>query len=109
MNSALVLDQSRLLAEKLTQQIGDKNDEPTNTAFITAAFETVLNYSPSLAELSVSRIYLRDHAELTKSNQPAVFPAGGQSQRGPSAVPVQRARENFVHVLFSHNAFVTVR
>ncbi len=109
MNSALALDQSRLLAEVLTKQVGDKNDEPTNTAFITAAFETVLSNSPTEAELAASRRFLQDHSQLVATSPQAVFPAGGQSQRGPSSVPAQRARENFVHVLFSHNAFVTVR
>ncbi len=109
MNSALALDQARLLAEKLTSQVGDKDDEPTNTAFITAAFETILSQSPTEAELAVSRRFLQDHSKLVSTSNQAVFTAGGQSQRGPSVSPAQRARENFVHVLFSHNAFVTVR
>ncbi|MBC8115530.1 MAG: DUF1553 domain-containing protein, partial [Candidatus Saccharimonas sp.] len=109
MNSALALDQSRLLAEKLTKQVGDKDDEPTNTAFITAAFETILSQSPTEAELAASHRFLQDHTKLVAASNQAVFTAGGQSQRGPSAVPAQRARENLVHVLFSHNAFVTVR
>ena len=109
MNSALALDQSRLLAEKLTKQVGDKDDEPTNSAFITAAFETILSQSPTEAELAASRRFLQDHSKLVATSNQPVFTAGGQSQRGPSASPSQRARENFVHVLFSHNAFVTVR
>ena len=109
MNSALALDQSRLLAETLTKHVGDKDDEPTRTAFITAAFETILSHVPTDAELTASRRFLNDHSQLVATSNQAVFPAGGQSQRGPSPLPVQRARENFVHVLFSHNAFVTVR
>ena len=109
MNSALALDQSRLLAEKLTKQVGDKDDEPINTAFVIAAFETILSQSPTEAELRVCRSFLQDHSRLFESAKQTVFPVGGQSQRGPSALPSQRARENLVHVLFSHNAFVTVR
>lgn len=109
MNSALALDQSRLLAETLTKEVGDQDDLSTNTAFVTAAFETILNHSPSAAELNVSIKFLRESPELARAANPAVFPAGGQSQRGPSSVPHLRARENFVQVLFSHNAFVTVQ
>lgn len=109
MNSALALDQARLLAEKLTKEVGEADDPATSTAFVNAAFETVLGYSPASDELNVSLRFLRDHQEQASPGNPAVFPAGGQTQRGPSAIPRQRARENFVHVLFSHNGFVTVR
>lgn len=109
MNSALALDQSRLLAEKLSKEVGEQDEESTNTSFVEAAFETILNHPPSSAELNASIRFLHEHPELAKAVHPAAFPAGGQSQRGPSSLPHLRARENLVQVLFSHNAFVTVR
>jgi hypothetical protein len=39
-----------------------------------------------------------------------MFPAGGQTSSRPAAKEAWlRARENLVHVLFSHNDFVTIR
>ena len=108
MNSALALDQSRLLAERISKDVGEQNNERTQVAFITAAFETILNQSPTAAELQASQRFLADHPQQLTTAAVA-FPAGGQSQRGPSATPHLRARENLVHVLFSHNAFVTIR
>ena len=109
MNSSLALDQSRLLAETLTTQVGDKDDEPTRTAFVTAAMEVILSQSPSEAELRACHSFLQDQTRVVATSAQAVFPAGGPSQRVPSSSPIQRARENLVQVLFSHNAFVTVR
>lgn len=109
MNSALALDQARLLAEKLTSVAGPGDDETASTAFVVAAFETVLNRPPTSEERSASLKFLRQNADLVKSANLPVFAAGGQSRRGPSSTGHLRARENFVHVLFSHNAFVTVR
>ena len=108
MNSALALDQSRLLSETLTRQTGEVDDDANNSAFVTAAFETVLNQSPTAMEMAASLKFLRNQSTSPLTNS-AVFPAGGQSQRGPSPKPHLRARENFIHVLFSHNAFVTIR
>lgn len=108
MNSALALDQSRLLAEKLNAQVGSADDESTCRKFIAAAFETILNQSPSLREMDASLRYLREPNAAGAGNSP-VYSPGGQSQRGPSTNLHLRARENLVHVLFSHNAFVTIR
>jgi hypothetical protein len=124
MNSSLALDQARSLAEKLTKEVGANDKEATNKAttedsnkafeaanraFVTAAFEAILGHSPSAEEVSASLKFLRDHVEQSASAGTAVFPQGGQTQRSPSPIPGQRARENFVHVLFSHNGFVTIR
>ena len=109
MNSALALDQSRLLAAQLSQQVGQQNDPATSQAFIQAAFEQILTQAPTPAEQAACQRFLQSNTDLVQTTQPAVFPAGGQSQRPPSTVPHQRARENLVHVLLSHNLFVTIR
>ncbi len=109
MNSALSLDQSRSLAATLSKQFGDQNDQATQTAFIQAAFEQVLTKSPTPEEVSACQRFLTSNTQLVQTSQTDIFPPGGQSKRPPSTVPHLRARENLVHVLLSHNLFVTVR
>jgi len=109
MNSSLALDQARLLAETLTRETGAADDDPTNTAFIKAAFEQVLTHVPSQDEVAACQKFLRQNTALVQDLKQTAFPAGGQSTRAPSPRPSQRARENLVHVLLSHNAFVTIR
>ena len=54
--------------------------------------------------------FLERNSVTVASVDPAVFPAGDQlSQRAAATVPYLRARENLIHVLFSHNDFVTIR
>ena len=109
MNSALALDQSRLLAGQLSQQVGSQPDAATSNAFIQAAFEHLLTQSPTPAEIAACLRFLQSNTELVHATPTDLFPAGGQSQRAPSTVPHQRARENLIHVLLSHNLFVTIR
>ena len=109
MNSGLALDQSRLLAEKLTAECGPAGDEQPDAAFIVAAYETILSRAPREAEQAACAKFLREHAALVERGGSTPFAAGGQSHRPASADPRQRARENLVQVLFSHNEFVTVR
>ena len=110
MNSSLTLDQARLLAEELTSEAGSDDDEPTRAAFIRLAFETVLNRQPREAELVACQAFLQSNTVTVQATDQSLFPAGGSPlRRGPSANPHQRARENLIHVLFSHNDFVTVR
>ncbi len=109
MNSALALDQGRTLAEKLTKETGDRDEEPINAAFIAAAFEQVLSRFPTADEKKVCLQFLVENAKLVPSLGQTAFPAGGEAKRPPATQPHLRARENLVHVLFSHNDFVTVR
>ena len=109
MNSALALDQSRILAGQLSQEVGQQNEPAINHAFIQAAFEQILTQVPTAAEFTACEKFLQQNTELVQTTKPEVFPAGGQSKRPPSAIPHQRARENLVHVLLSHNLFVTIR
>lgn len=109
MNSALALDQARILASQLTEQVGDENDPAKNAAFIQAAFEQILTQAPTAQETAACQRFLEQNTQLVQAAEPSVFPPGGQSKRAPSTVPHLRARENLVHVLLSHNLFVTIR
>jgi mono/diheme cytochrome c family protein len=109
MNSALALDQGRELAARLTREVGENDDENTNTAYVVAAFEQVLSRAPTDAEREKCLAFLRDSARIAQDPTLTAFPAGGQTKRSPAREPHLRARENLIHVLFNHNDFVTVR
>ena len=116
-NSPLALDRSRRVARRLATQIATRLGPTTDTNrtsvvsdFITAAFESVLGRAPRPEEHSACRDFLSRNARLlanTKSLES--FPAGAGSVTPPAATPFERALENLVHVLFSHNDFVTIR
>jgi hypothetical protein len=98
-NSRLTLEQARRLAAKLPPD-----------RFIETAFETVLNRPPSPSERDDAATFLLQQAKLL--SDPAKlkpFETGLPMPLKPSAEPVQRARENLVHVLFNLNEFVTIR
>jgi hypothetical protein len=98
-NNDLAVIQSRLLAQKLTAQLGkDAGDE----AFITAAFEQTLTRRPTSEEAATCQGFLSKQRTLYGADKTA--PADGAA-----ADPVVRARESLVRALFSHNDFVTVR
>ncbi|MFT5467191.1 MAG: hypothetical protein ACI8UO_002295 [Verrucomicrobiales bacterium] len=96
-NSGLALDQSRLLAAELSGEAD----------FAVAAFERILGRVPNDLELSTIRQFLTTSAQQLPADGP--LPGKGDSTVPPSTDPVQRARENLIHVLFSHNDFVTIR
>ena len=110
LNSGLALDASRQLAEKLMTVAQTSNVEHHNLQFVRLAFETILSRSPTEQETTACLQFLQDlPTQLQQSDLP-VFPAGtGTAQRSPAADPLQRARENLLLVLFSHNDFVTIR
>ncbi len=99
MNSGLALDSARTITESLA----------TEKDFVTAAFETVLSRTPTDAEMTRCQKFLKDHAELLKSDSTEKFPQGGTEKRAVATDPIMRAKENLVHVLFLHNDFVTIR
>ena len=104
LNSALMLNQTRVLARQLT------TETPTTDTFLTAAFEQVLGRPPTPAERSRSERFLREQAETVREpNRLTPFPAGVDAVTPPSADPAQRARESLLQVLFNHNDFVTIR
>ncbi|MEQ1850115.1 MAG: DUF1553 domain-containing protein [Chthoniobacteraceae bacterium] len=85
-NSKLVHDHAAALLKRLALP-----ESAANAAFITAAFEHILNRPPNAAELAGCESFL--------------------AQRG-AAAPKEagaRARESLVRVLLNHNDFITVR
>ncbi len=96
-NSGLALDQARLLAAELAGEAD----------FAAAAFLRILGREPNAAELASMRRFLAEGAKKLPDGPP--LPGKGESTVSPSREPRQRARENLVHVLFSHNDFVTIR
>jgi hypothetical protein len=102
-NSALAVNQSRLLARDLHKSAPDAG------AFVTAAFEQVLGRPPTPAESQRCRQFLDTQAELFRRKRTLTpFPPGVDTL-APASDPVLHAREDLVHVLFNHNDFVTVR
>jgi hypothetical protein len=109
-NSALLLNQSRLLAKSVSDEVGPADDPPRVSAFIHAAFEHVLSRPPRLEEVAACERFLRMNTELHRSGPKTAFSAAtGPNVTAPASDPHQHARENLIHVLFSHNDFVTIR
>lgn len=102
-NSVLALNVSRDIAKQLA-----KVTDPT--AFVSAAFERVLGRTPTDEELKRCCEFLVELAALyAKPAKLATFPEGLVGVTPPSSEPIQRAREDLVHVLLNHNDFVTIR
>jgi hypothetical protein len=108
-NSELTRKQSRTLAGRIWAEIAGEGAAPVADAerqFVAAAFEQVLSRSPSPPELEASLKFLE--------RQQAVYAA---ALPGPNAAgatpgfenPALRSRASFVHALFNHNDFITVR
>ena len=109
-NSPLALAESRRLARQLSDEVGASPDLSQSPAFVLAAFEQILNRPPTsdereecLAFLMTQSAKLADPASLAK------FTGGAATHVPPSENPLQRARENLVHVLLNHNDFITIR
>jgi hypothetical protein len=106
-NSRLSFIKARLLARKLSQQVGAQGGEGL---FIAAAFETVLGRPPSAQEHAKTENFLAQqvtlfhHPEKSKSSEMA---AAGEVPA--SSDPQLRARESLIHALFNHTDFVTIR
>jgi hypothetical protein len=116
-NSPLALDRSRRVARRLATEISsrlgpttDANRAPVASDFITAAFESVLGRAARPEEHAACRLFLSRNARLlADTGSLDSFPAGSGSVVAPASDPFARALENLVHVLFSHNDFVTIR
>jgi hypothetical protein len=108
-NSDLVLNQSRPLATALWKQ--SESAEKRDHAFITAAFQRILSRSPSANELEASIQFLAEQTRLLATEPAPVVAADDKAPKSPprSTDPAERAREDFVHALFNHNDFVTIR
>ena len=107
-NSELVAGQSRQLAARLWHETPEAADrEPS---FVRAAFRRILSREPANAELEASVEFLRQQAQLLQVEAAAsTSTASANSPTVPTVDPAGRAREDFVHALFNHNDFVTIR
>lgn len=118
-NSGLTLAQSRILAGKLADRVlsesnnsdrGWLNSSPGQRAYVSLAFEHLLNRVPSDVELDECATFLTEqaqsHADASKLTR---FKTAATSNVAPAAEATQRARENLIHVLLNHHEFVTVR
>jgi hypothetical protein len=109
-NSTLTLAQSRLLAKKLGDSLGNVAADDAPQRFVASAFVRILCRQPSEAELTTCLEFLNEQAtKLADPKSLTAFSAGPAASVPPASDPVQRARENLVHVLLNHNDFVTVR
>jgi hypothetical protein len=108
-NSDLVLNQSRPLASELWKQTEGATNR--DDAFIRSAFQRILSRSPASNELEASLQFLADQARLLAAEPAPMPPADEKAPKAPprSTDPADRAREDFVHALFNHNDFVTIR
>ncbi len=106
LNSEVALSQARLLARRIVANGKSAAAEP----FIVAAFQNVLSREPTEKELAASLRFLQKNASLLQTPEKlSAFPDDGSGKLPPSSDPALRARENLIHVLFSHNDFVTIR
>lgn len=109
-NSPLALAQSRVLARKLTQEVGSETSPATNTAFVTTAFAQILARPATDEERIACEEYLVNQAKrLADASKLTLFSEGPASSVAPATNPDQRAREDLVHVLINHNDFLTIR
>jgi hypothetical protein len=109
-NSTLTLAQSRILAKKLSDSLGNVAANEAPKRFVAEAFVRILCRQPTDAELATCLEFLADQTtKLADAKSLTPFSAGPAASVPPSSDPAQRARENLVHVLLNHNDFVTVR
>jgi hypothetical protein len=111
-NSQIVVQQSRLLARKMWQEIQRQEPEEhlREGAFISSAFARILSRYPNSREQVVCRVFLQDQVQLFQ--QADAEQLAGKTPDGsvaPSADPYMRARESLVGAIYSHNDFVTIR
>jgi hypothetical protein len=89
-NSKLVLDSSKLIAEKISKAIGVSSSDGDDVAFIRSAFMSLLGVSPGDVEVTVSQQAFDKWRHL------------------PNATS-ESTRSNLVWSLLNHNDFVTLR
>ena len=104
-NSELTLVQSRLLARRLNaESLAD------DSAFLVAAFETVISRPPRELEVAACLAFLAEQRLAFEKSRERFTVVAANAADGslPSGDPVLRARENLIHVLFNHHEFVTL-
>jgi hypothetical protein len=112
-NSALALNQARLLARGISSAVGAEDNPARVDAFIRAAFEHVLSRPATQPERAACARFLSRHAALLRNGSLTAYTAANAVGKVTLLPPAQdahlRARENLVHVLLNHNDFVTIR
>ncbi len=108
-NSKLSLEMARTLAGVLNDTVG--SSPQTTSAFVVSAFDKLIGRLPTDEERNESETYIRDQTALyAGAGDLKRFETGEKNEKTPpSSDPHLRARESFVHVMFNHNDFVTIR
>ena len=108
-NSKVSLEMSRVLSGVLNDKVGKAKS--ADSAFVENAFDLLLGRPPSKPEQEESEAYIREQTKLYASGSDLKpFDTGEKNEDVPPASdPHRRARESFVHVMFNHNEFVTIR
>ena len=108
-NSDVSLNESRLLARKLTELAANEKGQEPDQTFVRLAYRQILTREPSASELTECQTFLKSQAELLRHPaQLTAIPGGPKATVPAAADPVQRARENLTLVLYNHNDFVTI-
>jgi hypothetical protein len=108
-NSDVTLNESRLLARKLSDLAAKEKARDPDQAFVTVAYEQILGRVPTIAEATECQHFLRSQAELLHDPTKLSAIVGGTKATVTAATdPIQRARENLTLVLYNHNDFVTI-
>jgi hypothetical protein len=108
-NSEVTLNESRLLARKISDLVAKAKGQEPNQAFVSLAYQQILGRAPSRAELTECRDFLDSQAQMLHAPTKLTAITGGPNATvAPSSDPMQRARENLTLVLYNHNDFVTI-
>jgi hypothetical protein len=114
-NDDFVWSQARRIARRLAGGRGRRKTTgqwplaPAHS-FVTAAFEQVLCRRPMPAELAACSRFLDEQAQrLADLARLTPFPGDAPATVPPAGEPHLRAREHLIHVLLSHNDFITIR
>lgn len=103
-NSALALNQSRVLEKTLTAS------DPADAGFVRQAYVTILGRPPRDEETKRCLEFLAKQAALLQNPAKLTpFPPTAERVTPPASDPARRAREDLLQVLFNHNDFVTIR
>ena len=106
-NSRLVLDQGRLLARRLVEEMSAGANAVDERLFVQAAFEQVLSRGPREVEITACLSFLEEQV-LLFSEADLAADTTPEGRVAASKDPGMRAKESLVRALFSHNDFITI-
>jgi hypothetical protein len=108
-NSDVTVNESRLLAHKLSDSVKKDLGKDPDQAFVLLAYEQILSRLPSAAEMTECRDFLKEQSRLLRDPKKLTSIVGGpKATIEASQDSLQRARENLTLVLYNHNEFVTI-